>query len=128
MITKYKIFENIDNRKKFWKVRTDEPYFEASLYKLDTPYNDVEFYIKNEIILSKKSGYVYVAPHDKRAKCSWNNSEYGKEYYEKDGLIYQGEVEITEQDIKDMKIKKELGEKIEKIRIEIGDDIEKYNL
>jgi len=110
MITNFKIFENLDDSEKFWKVRVDKPYFEAGLYKLNVNTNDVNSYLRNKNIQNQKTKYVYIAPFIKisNSRCSWNaDNHYGKINFEGHGLVYQGILKITKQDIKNIKIKKE---------------------
>jgi len=106
MITKYKIFENLDDSKKFWKVKIND--LEAALYKINVPYEDIEFYL--DIFEMKKNEYAYIAPFFGGYKYSWNHyDKYGFISFSKTNkLIYQGEIEITKQDIKDMKVKKNM--------------------
>jgi len=102
-----KKFEGIDKSKCFWKVKTKNPDFEASLYKLDVPDNLIQMYLRNDTLLLFSGKYVYIAPFKTFDYSSWNEfNKQGKNNYEGDGLIYQGEIEITDKDIEDMEMKK----------------------
>lgn len=110
MIIKFKIFEvlkkiqSIDKSKCFWKIKTKD--LETSLYKLDAPDNLIKMYLRNDNL--REQEYVYISPFYSKDYGSWNEFDtYGKTHYENNGLVYKGKIKITEEDIENMKIKKE---------------------
>ena len=110
-----KKFESVDKSKCFWKVRTKDPYFEATLYKLDVPDDLMQMYLRNDFIRQDAGEYIYIAPFQYYGKpnlpngTSWTKfNDAGKTHYEECGLIYQGEIKITDEDIEYMKMKKNM--------------------
>ena len=98
---KIKRFNESSEIHKFWLIRTDEPYYEISLRKLKWPEYDINrMIIKNEHII--KFNTIYVS--DEYQWMPGNN--YGKNYYEKENYIYQGEVNVTDEDILNYNIQK----------------------
>lgn len=119
-----KTFENI-NEKKFWSVRTDEPYLGASLLKLKLPEKQIEYLINNEYVTGKKR--YYNSWNNKRIKINkifikdanvnigdysfWepfeNDIDSGLSEYQFHGYDYHGEVKVNEEDIKEWEIYKQ---------------------
>jgi len=107
-----KFFEGI-NEKKYWVVNVREPYFEISMKKIDA----LNCYknIKDDETFSmytykKKNNKIYITYDPNR---NFNNfkwciyDEYVKGNIERGRFEYQGEIEVTKQDIKQFKLEKE---------------------
>ena len=101
-----KIFENSKEEGKFWKINTDEPYFEISLNKLKfDDFLKQQIYDMNNGYI-KNSGWIFIYVID--TKTSWMGisttwskpSEFRKNIAIKNGNKYMGEVEVTDDDIK----------------------------
>jgi len=105
-----KKFEGSNEKGKFWKINTDEPYFEISLHKLgfddsikETIYSMNNYHIKN-------SGLVYIYIIDTNTSwmgisVTWSQvSDFRKDTAIENGNEYMGEVDITEEDIKKWKL------------------------
>ena len=52
MITKFKIYENNSDCNLYWKVRTKQPYFDISCWKIGVPEGRFEF--MNDPIITKE--------------------------------------------------------------------------
>ena len=101
-----KTYEQLSNTQTYWKIRTDEPYLEASLYKLDLPDKQIDYILTNENITGcyyddEKLTHVYIPDSNNNIEVldSWNacnnENENGHYSYNRKGYIYKGEVEMT---------------------------------
>ena len=114
---KIKLFEQYFEKpvNEYWKVRTENPWFDISLDKIGVTEDEKEYY-RNEIKFYIGNKYVYIGL-DYNANTI--TSGIGSEYYisvakeDFDGYVYQGEPLITQ-------------EEIEKWHFE--NDTKKYNL
>lgn len=99
--------------RRFWLIRTDSPYLEISIDKLNLPQKQKDFLLNNEYITGKKRFYhswdnkyytirkVYIADSNYRPE-DYNIWELGKDklihFYAHH--VYMGEVEVTEEELK----------------------------
>ena len=111
MITKFKLYEQDFPRNGFWLLNhPTEEKLEAAGYKFDLSDKEIKFLKTHELILDQND--VLLAPWFKPSyspiyNVSWNrNDKMGLSEYKKSGLQYQGELIITEEDIKNITIKK----------------------
>ena len=110
-----KKFEN-NTDKDLWLIRTDEPYLEISIDKLNLPQKQKDYLLNNQYIKGEKKYYnddnklikikkIYVIDANKDIEHYYlwdpqNEEEIGLKDY-----IYRGEVEVTPEDIENWKIK-----------------------
>lgn len=98
-----KLFEELSNGKMFWKIRTDETYYNLSLKKIGMTEPYLSRFVDNRQITtdSKQYGnFIYVCfnPYEvKEGIWGWNHGLDSDFYYfEKRGYLWMGEVEIPE--------------------------------
>lgn len=90
----------------FWLIKTESPYFEFSLEKFELTDEQKGVLIGAcERGMKKRGEFVYIAPYDPEIKTSWMPYIGGKEYYEKDGYIYKGEVKLSKEEEEECRIK-----------------------
>jgi hypothetical protein len=105
MITNFKVFENVEN-KKYWLVRCDYPFLEISLYKLNASKEIIDWYSNiNKWVYEKNYKNIYIAPFDGDPKWNVFNTS-GKKDFENVKYVFQGKLKITPEDIEDWKLKK----------------------
>ncbi len=100
-----KTFESVN--KKFWKVRTFEPYFTISLQKLGLTDDDIQtFYNEMNQNHIKQHSFIYVFYHIKpgREIGDW---VYSTDFLNDDNFSFMGGVDITKEDIDKYNIKKD---------------------
>lgn len=100
-----KMFEN-HNKKYYWRIRVEEPYFSISINKLNLSKNQKDYLLDNNLI--RKEKYIYISDY---YAYSWIKDKSNS--YKNSGYIYKGDVEVTPEDIQNWEISK---------------DLEKYNL
>jgi len=101
-----KTYEESKN-KNFWLVRTDEPYLLASLYKLGANDKQIDLIRKNVIIKNNSKAYIGI---NNFGRIDWNPyrgtySDYNYTSFKNTGYKYQGELELTSEDIKNWELK-----------------------
>lgn len=101
-----KLFENMKYEpNRYWKVRTDEPYFSISLDKLDVTPKD-----RFDGIIDSHPSYehVFIFACDKFGE-KWEYNFYDGDDHQRlnSNEKYMGEVKITRNDLKNWKMKKE---------------------
>lgn len=104
---KVKKFKDKKEEYYFWLIRTESPYFEFSLEKFElTDEKKREFIGVCERGMRARGEFVYIAPYDIESLTSWSWMPYigGKEYYEKDGYIYKGEVKLSKKEEEECRI------------------------
>ena len=95
--------------RKYWRVRITEPYFEISMKKIGA--SDLyESMITNENFLDYKNNQknknkVYIIYSTNNNSCKFKWIYFDK--YIKDNYDYQGEVDVTKQDIEQLKLEKD---------------------
>jgi len=92
---------NIDRSQKFWLVRTDSPYFEISLNKMNKSDDEIQRFLNNQY--RKDNAKLYIPINDYEG--SWNSERTGKNSYTQDGFEYQGEMEVTPEEIEEWNMK-----------------------
>ena len=108
MIIKFKIFENSVNDKKFWIVKNDEN-LKVRLFKIgmsDETIENIKYNMMNEYA---KDRYFYVGFEDKHdwTYCKYNYTSVSNPFIV-DGFEFMGHVNITDDDIYNYKIRKEI--------------------
>ena len=100
-------------RKKYWTIRIREPYFEISIKKIGAS-DYYENFKSNELLsqyaYKKKNNKIYItySPNKNFSKFKWCiYDDFVKKNVEDEGFVYQGEIEVTKQDIKQFKLEKE---------------------
>lgn len=106
-----KLFEG-NNGKKYWTVKVREPYFEISMKKIGALYCYQEMKTNemfNKYTYKKKNDKVYItySPNTNFSEFKWCIfDEYVKGNIESSQFEYQGDVEVTKQDIVQFKMEK----------------------
>ena len=117
-----KKFENHEYIGEFWLIRTDKPYMELSLHKIGATQSEIErfnlsstYKLHDKIYISMRYNFVNgVIDGLNNDNCGWMPGDAnGDFFYIKNKFNYMGEVIITDEDIEEYSIKK---------------NIEKYNL
>jgi hypothetical protein len=101
----------------YWKIRTDRPYLEISLDKLNLPEKQQKYILNNPNITTKNFDgevlkYVYIpdsTPDVENYYASWNpcrDEKKGNKNFNESGYVYKGELEITQKDIDDYNVAK----------------------
>lgn len=92
---------NIDHSKKFWLVRTDSPYLEISLNKMNKTKDEIIRFLNNKLIKHHEKIYIPINDYE----GSWNGPLTGGTSYKEEGFEYKGEMEVTSEEIEDWNIK-----------------------
>lgn len=100
-----RLFENMEYKpNRYWKVRTDEPYLSISLDKLGVPKERFKGVFSN----SPDYEHVFIFACNKfGGKWEFNVHRVGDNHQKINSEKYMGELEITEEDLKNWEIKKE---------------------
>jgi hypothetical protein len=102
MITNFKIFEHKEYNV-YWKVRTDQPYFDVSCWKIGVPEGRFGFAKNKEYLKELKVGkYVYIQNFYNGTECRWEWDKLKK--HVNNNLEYKGEVKVTKNDIEKWKL------------------------
>jgi len=100
-----KLFEIYTGKMNFWKIKTDEPYFSASLNKLGVA-DDSIFRDDFNYSRIKKYDYVYITYHISPGKLTggwtWNAEPFDIDSYSR--FNYIGELELTPEDIEKQRL------------------------
>lgn len=103
------------NNHYYWKVRKDEPYFTISMKKLNCSNSNIEYLMKQMNILGSNNdefiilmkGPAFGEDADGIYNYQPNNQIFGTakynkkviKYCEKNGMIYMGEIEVSDLDV-----------------------------
>lgn len=112
MITSFKIFENdeekyrwLESVNKYWKVYLNDNLVELRLYKTGMDKVDLEHWLEISQDFFKRKGYkyIYIGLDD---NYDWSYAPEEKvHHYTNKGFGYMGEVELTDEEIEEYKLK-----------------------
>ena len=100
--------------KKLWLIRTDSPYLEISIDKINLPQKQKDYLLNNDYVTGKRLyreddkvidlSKIYVPDSDEKYAYSWSPyNGHGLDIFTSLGFIYQGEVEVTEDELRSKK-------------------------
>lgn len=100
--------ENFNERREFWKFKLTDPYYDVKLDKIGIPENDMKIFLRDKEKMLELENLPYINiyigithPSEHIYEWSWSNNfhDYNSDH------IFKGNVKITDEDIKNWKIK-----------------------